>query len=61
MKLGHIAAVLRREFQEIFKSRGLLLAIFLPPLLMTLLPLIAISFLGRAMEAEIGNSAQEFK
>jgi ABC-2 type transport system permease protein len=52
MNPNRIYAVLRREFQEIVKSRGLLLAIFLPPLLFTLLPLGAIVILGRALGSE---------
>lgn len=48
MKLNfmRIGAVLRREIQEIFKSRGLMLAIFLPPLFITLIPLVGVAILG---------------
>lgn len=44
-----IGAVLRKESQEILKSRGLMLAIFLPPLVITIIPLIVVVFLGRAI------------
>jgi ABC-2 type transport system permease protein len=60
MSAARIVAVLRREFQEIVKSRGLLLAIFLPPLFITLIPLVAVSVLGRAIGSETGSSAHEF-
>lgn len=51
-----VVAVLRREVQEIAKSRALMLTVFLPPVLLTLLPLIAIAVLGRVMEAEGGSN-----
>jgi ABC-2 type transport system permease protein len=61
MSAARIVAVLRREFQEIVKSRGLLLAIFLPPLFITLIPLIAVGVLGRAIGSEPGGGdAREF-
>jgi ABC-2 type transport system permease protein len=53
-----VGAVLRREIQEIVKSRGLLLAIFVPPILITILPLIGVgvlgSFIGSDPEAQEG-------
>lgn len=55
-----VFAVLRREIQEILKSRGLLLAIFLPPILMTAIPLVVLAFIGRAIGAETSGSAGEF-
>lgn len=60
MNLSHVVAVLRREFQEIFKSRGLMLAIFLPPLFITLIPLIAIAVLGRIIGTEGNADASDF-
>ena len=54
MNFSRIAAVLRRELQEISKSRGLLMAIFLPPLFITLIPLVAVGFLGRLIDSEPG-------
>ncbi len=56
MNFSRVVAVLRREAQEILKSRGLMLTVFLPPILLTLLPLIAVAVLGRVIEAEAGNS-----
>lgn len=53
-------AVLRREIQEILKSRGLLLAIFLPPLFMTVIPLVVIAFIGRTLAAETSGNPGEF-
>ncbi len=65
MNLYRVTAVLRRELQEIGKSRGLMLAIFLPPLLFTILPLIAIVVLGRVIgstpepgDGDVGRLAQ---
>jgi ABC-2 type transport system permease protein len=52
LNFSRVVAVLRREAQEILKSRGLLLAIFLPPLLITILPLIGVAFLGNALNAD---------
>jgi ABC-type Na+ efflux pump permease subunit len=49
MNLNRVLAVLRREFQEILKSRGLLLAIFLPPLFITVLPLVGVAALGHSL------------
>ncbi|MBI4675068.1 MAG: ABC transporter permease [Chloroflexi bacterium] len=60
MNLSHVTAVLRREMQEIVKSRGLLLAIFLPPFFITLIPLIAVAILGRVLESESGGDAGDF-
>ena len=52
MNFTRVIAVLRREAQEILKSRGLMLAVFLPPLFITIIPLIAVTFLGRFMNAD---------
>ena len=60
MKPNRVFAVLRREMQEIVKSRGLLLAIFLPALFLTLLPLGGIAFLGRALGDAPNGDAQDF-
>src|SRR5438132_11039956 len=61
LNIGRVSAVLRREIQEILKSRGLLLAIFLPPLFMTVVPLIIIAFIGKTIGAETsGSNAREF-
>ncbi len=60
MNLTRILAILRHEFQEILKSRGLLLAIFVPPLLITLLPLIGVAILGRVIPAESGRAGNDF-
>lgn len=60
MKPYRVLAVLRREMQEIVKSRGLLLAIFLPALFLTLLPLGGIAFLGRALGDAPNGDAQDF-
>ncbi|MCG3142655.1 MAG: hypothetical protein HDKAJFGB_04183 [Anaerolineae bacterium] len=60
MKPYRVFAVLRREMQEIVKSRGLLLAIFLPALFLTLLPLGGIAFLGRALDNVSSGDAQDF-
>lgn len=49
MNLTRIYAVLRRELQEMLKSRGLLLAIFVPPLVFTVLPLVAIFILSQVI------------
>lgn len=59
MNPERVLAVLRREFQEIAKSRGLLLAIFLPPLLITLIPLIAVAFLGQDFAGNSTRAARE--
>lgn len=61
MNFSRVAAVLRREMQEISKSRGLLMAIFLPPLFITILPLIGVGFLGRLIESDpsLSSSAGE--
>lgn len=59
--IGRVSAVLRREIQEILKSRGLLLAIFLPPLLMTIIPLVIIAIIGKTIGTETsGANAREF-
>lgn len=55
-----VLAVLRREVQEILKSRGLLLAIFLPPIIMTTLPLVAIAILGRVIGSDTSSDLNEF-
>lgn len=61
MNPNRIAAVIRKESQEILSSRGLLLAIFVPPLVMTILPLAAIYIVQRVTGAEGGSaSANEF-
>ncbi len=60
MDWKRILAVLRRETQEIVKSRGLLLAIFLPPFFITLIPLIAVAVLGRVLASEKGGDASDF-
>lgn len=52
INFARVGAVLRRETQEIVKSRGLMLAIFLPPLLITIIPLVAIAILGRMIGAD---------
>jgi ABC-2 type transport system permease protein len=54
-------AVLRREVQEISKSRGLLLAIFLPPIFITVIPLIGVGVLGQVLtsEPELAGSAED--
>ncbi len=57
LNFSRVIAVLRREAQEIVKSRGLMLTVFLPPILLTLIPLIAIAVVGRAIEAEGGGGA----
>lgn len=61
MNFTRVGAVLRRELQEISKSRGLLLAIFLPPLFITLVPLVAVGFLGQFINSdpELSQSAGE--
>lgn len=51
-----VGAVLRREVQEILKSRGLMLAIFLPPLFITIIPLIAVAILGRVIGSDPDSS-----
>ncbi|MCI0477199.1 MAG: ABC transporter permease subunit, partial [Anaerolineales bacterium] len=60
MRPSHILAVLRRETQEIVKSRGLMLAIFLPPFFITLIPLIAVAVLGRVIESDSSGDASDF-
>ena len=60
MNFVRVLAVLRRDFQEIIKSRGLLLAIFLPTLFITLLPLVTLFFLGPLMESEAGTDPRDF-
>lgn len=60
MNFTRVAAVLRREVQEILKSRGLLLAIFLPPILMTVIPLVVVAFIGDAIAADPQGTANEF-
>ncbi|OQY91551.1 MAG: hypothetical protein B6D41_09290 [Chloroflexi bacterium UTCFX4] len=50
LNFARVGAVLRREMQEIVKSRGLLLAIFLPPLLFTLLPLSGVVIIENTMQ-----------
>lgn len=60
MKPARVFAVLRREMQEIVKSRGLLMAIFLPALLLTLLPLVGVGFIGRALNDATSSDAQDF-
>lgn len=60
MNFTRVGAVLRREVQEILKSRGLLLAIFLPPVLMTVIPLVAVAFIGDAIASEPQSNANEF-
>lgn len=60
MKFARVFAVVRRETQEIVKSRGLLLAIFLPALFLTLLPLGGVAVLGRVLGAETNGDVQEF-
>lgn len=52
LDFSRVVAVLRREAQEIVKSRGLMLAIFLPPILLTVLPLVAIAVVGRALASD---------
>lgn len=52
LNFTRVGAVLRRETQEIVKSRGLMLAIFLPPLFITVIPLIAVAVLGRVINAD---------
>jgi ABC-2 type transport system permease protein len=56
MNSMRIIAVLRREVQEILKSRGLLLAIFLPPLFITILPLIGVAILGNLIGSDPDSS-----
>lgn len=57
MNVTRVFALLRRENQEIIKSRGLLLTVFFPPLLFTILPLAAIVVIGNAIGADAGNNA----
>lgn len=60
INVTRVGAVLRREIQEILKSRGLMLAIFLPPIFMTVLPLIGIAILARVIGAEPSGDTNEF-
>ncbi len=60
MNFTRVLAVLRREVQEILKSRGLMLAIFLPPILMTALPLVGIAILGRLIASDPSGDVSEF-
>lgn len=55
MNLQRVAAILRREFQEIARSRGLLLAIFLPPLLITAIPLVMMVIFDRFVPMNSGS------
>lgn len=52
MNFTRVGAVLQRELLEISKSRGLLMAIFLPPLFITLIPLVAVGFLGQFLNSD---------
>lgn len=56
MNSMRIMAVLRREAQEVLKSRGLMLAIFLPPLFITVLPLIGVAVLGSVIGSDPESS-----
>src|SRR5919204_1594698 len=49
MDLSRLRAVLYREILEIRKNRSLLVTIFLPPLLLTILPLGLLGSLGEQM------------
>ncbi|TAH51157.1 MAG: hypothetical protein EYC68_11505 [Chloroflexota bacterium] len=59
MNIARVLAVVRHEVQEILKSRGLMMAIFLPPLLMTLIPLATVAFLGRAIGTETSGDMND--
>lgn len=60
MKLSRILAVLRREYQEIIRNRMLLLAIFVPALLLTLMPLGIMTFIGAELDKNPGDAASDF-
>lgn len=60
MNAQRVVAIVRRELKEIVKNRMLMLAIFLPAIILTILPLVMMAFLTSQFGQSGSNDAQDF-